>query len=1549
MIRKAFSVGIAGLFVIGGLIGLFALVSEEVEAPGPTYVSGLILTNTTWTLADSPYIIIGNVSVGQNVNLTIESGVNVKFDIYKYLRIDGTLYAVGTEMQKITFTSNNTSPSPGDWGGIRFETTSIDSYLEYCTIKYGGGKYIDSKMKGGGIYNIASGLELKNCRIRFNTADDAGGVYNDGTLTIIECLLSRNIANGVIPQLGGGILNSGTVYINNSTISHNEAEFGGGVYNTGSAIMDSCILSNNTAYVGGGGIGTDGGDFTIYSSIMENNDALQGGAIWNIAGSMVVINTTIQNNYATEQDGGGIENAYGILSISNSIIKGNTALQDGGGLEIGQSSNVDIIYTDISENSADIGGGIHIRQGASVSINYTSLIGNTVTNYGAGICGNPTEIYNSNLNNTNHNIWVTEAPDVYAPNNWWGTSDIGLINLSIHDYYDDFSLGEVIFLPFLMEPNPNAPEPQPEEGSGLQENSPWPMFRGNVRHTGLSPYDTSGNPGELKWSFETIENDYIDRSSPAIDSNGTIYIGSTDSSASRGYLYAINHDGTEKWNFTTGIDFHIERSSPAIGSDGTIYIGSDDHKMYAINPDGTEKWNFTTGERIWSSPVVGSDGTIYIDSDDNNLYAINSDGTEKWIFNTGGFIWSSPAITLDGTIYIGSFDNKLYAINPNGTEKWNYLAGGSVWSSPAIDSDGTIYVGATDDTLYAINPNGTEKWSHWTGNNVRSPAIGSDGTIYFSSETEKIHAVYPNGTEKWRFNIGNAGDSIPTIGSDGTIYVGGDDSKIYAINPDGTEKWNYPAGGSVESSPAIDSDGTIYVGSTDGKLYAIGDAPNQPPNTPSTPSGPTSGLTNTSYSFSTSTTDPDGDQIKYGWDWDGDYIVDEWSSLLDSGTEDNRSHSWSVPGVYGVKVKAQDEHGAESGWSNILNITINSPPSNQPPNTPSTPSGPSSGINKTLYSFITSTTDPEGDQIKYGWDWDGDDIVDEWSDLVDSGTEDNRSHSWDTPGSYNLKVKARDEYDAESGWSIFFIVTITVDELDSDGDSIPDFEDEDDDNDGYLDTEDDFPLDPNEWLDTDEDGIGNNADSDDDNDGYLDENDVFPLDPDEWLDTDGDGTGDNADLDDDNDGFNDDEDDYPLDPTRWKFETDIMISSITLSDYGPSPGEQVTIYAAILNTGDDSRDVIVKIFDGDPDDGGTQIGTSQTVTVPSDGTTIIDADWIAVDGSHTLYVIAEDTTTGEETTAYLEIEVGDNIQPILVLTTGDINVYRFEPGEERTISVEVTCYLQNVENIRLVVLDGQNLTIDHTITPPRKMGDGDTVKFYLRIRAPELPDGQDKLEKDILIQVVGDDGVYSNAEELDIVVAESAVSLFSPIFIAGAVAMGSVATLGAAAAASRRNENWKYLLLITLAVPLFTRIKGKKTLDNFVRGQVFGHIQSKPGTHFNDIRKTLKLGNGNLAYHLRKLEKEGFVHSTRDKRYRRFYPIGVDVPEETGITLSKTQDSILDFVEQHPKASQKTIAENLKESQQTVSYNLNVLVREGFLIEEKFKGIKKYTILEENT
>jgi hypothetical protein len=81
--------------------------------------------------------------------------------------------------------------------------------------------------------------------------------------------------------------------------------------------------------------------------------------------------------------------------------------------------------------------------------------------------------------------------------------------------------------------------------------------------------------------------------------------------------------GTPIWEFQTGRAVY---SSPAIGSDGTVYVGSGDTKLYAINgKTGVKLWEFETGNGVFSSPAIGSDGTVYVGSWDKKLYAIKPD------------------------------------------------------------------------------------------------------------------------------------------------------------------------------------------------------------------------------------------------------------------------------------------------------------------------------------------------------------------------------------------------------------------------------------------------------------------------------------------------------------------------------------------------------------------------------------------------------------------------------------------------------------------------------------------------------------------------------------------------------------------------------------------------------------------------------------------------------------------------------------------------------------------------------------------------------------
>ena len=138
---------------------------------------------------------------------------------------------------------------------------------------------------------------------------------------------------------------------------------------------------------------------------------------------------------------------------------------------------------------------------------------------------------------------------------------------------------------------------------------------GNISN--WSSYVPSGQSVSMSHTYTTAGTYYV--KAQAKDVNGAT------SGWSSGHQIVISSGEVAlKWKYTTGGGVY---SSPAIGSDGTIYVGSSDGDLYAINPDGTLKWKYETGYMVCSSPAIGSDGTIYVGSGDGNLYAIYGSGT----------------------------------------------------------------------------------------------------------------------------------------------------------------------------------------------------------------------------------------------------------------------------------------------------------------------------------------------------------------------------------------------------------------------------------------------------------------------------------------------------------------------------------------------------------------------------------------------------------------------------------------------------------------------------------------------------------------------------------------------------------------------------------------------------------------------------------------------------------------------------------------------------------------------------------------------------------
>jgi subtilisin family serine protease len=89
---------------------------------------------------------------------------------------------------------------------------------------------------------------------------------------------------------------------------------------------------------------------------------------------------------------------------------------------------------------------------------------------------------------------------------------------------------------------------------------------------------------------------------------------------------------------------------------------------------------------------------------------------------------------------------------------------------------------------------------------------------------------------------------------------------------------------------------------------------------------------------------------------------------------------------------------------------------NLPPDDPPAPTGEDEGITKVEYSFSSSTTDPEGEQIYYMFNW-GDNTTTDWIGPFDSGSSVSADHAWDEQGIYEVKVCAKDVNGSESHWS----------------------------------------------------------------------------------------------------------------------------------------------------------------------------------------------------------------------------------------------------------------------------------------------------------------------------------------------------------------------------------------------------------------------------------------------------------------------------------------------------------------------------------------------------
>jgi len=259
------------------------------NASGPTYVSGNIISNTTWNITDSPYIVTDNVTVDESVKLIIESGVTVKLNFFTRLIIDGILIAEGDESQPIIFTSNRSKPALGDWSSIKFNDASNDSsVIKHAKIEYA-------------IYGIWC---IKS------------------SPTIINNTITNIMTKGIYLQ------ESSSVIINNTII--NVSNRGIDIHQS-SPIIDNNLIANTTYY-----------GIRSYKSAPIITDNIVTGSIDGIyskeSSSIITNNTVTSTSYSIYieespktiiSDNDIVDNLYGIyLAFSDSTFINKTTIDE---------------------------------------------------------------------------------------------------------------------------------------------------------------------------------------------------------------------------------------------------------------------------------------------------------------------------------------------------------------------------------------------------------------------------------------------------------------------------------------------------------------------------------------------------------------------------------------------------------------------------------------------------------------------------------------------------------------------------------------------------------------------------------------------------------------------------------------------------------------------------------------------------------------------------------------------------------------------------------------------------------------------------------------------------------------------------------------------------------------------------------------------------------------------------------------------------------------------------------------------------------------------
>ncbi len=219
------------------------------------------------------------------------AGNSAKVELVNVIRFL-TIEAGEVDVRNITVFANTESNSPYDGGAIYNAGTLV---LRESTLHSHG-----ISAAGGAIFNdLGAELTVFDSTFSGNRAE-GGAVFNKATLSLVNSVLSRNgseISGGALVNDSGAELT-----VLNSTFFDNVASEGGAIVNSGTLfLVNSSLTENNSDQSGSALLNASGASATVYNSTLYQNPATS-GAVINNTGELILKNTIVDNEQA---DGDG--------------------------------------------------------------------------------------------------------------------------------------------------------------------------------------------------------------------------------------------------------------------------------------------------------------------------------------------------------------------------------------------------------------------------------------------------------------------------------------------------------------------------------------------------------------------------------------------------------------------------------------------------------------------------------------------------------------------------------------------------------------------------------------------------------------------------------------------------------------------------------------------------------------------------------------------------------------------------------------------------------------------------------------------------------------------------------------------------------------------------------------------------------------------------------------------------------------------------------------------------------------------------------------------